>query len=84
MKMTDRTYTTTTEIERARALWEKGILLAERTEGYHTMKLYQLHDIYVEVMWHTHFNVALKVTTFSDTAPLEPYLENISLDELFR
>jgi hypothetical protein len=27
--MTDRIYTSTTDIERARALWEKGILLAE-------------------------------------------------------
>jgi hypothetical protein len=80
--MTDRIYTTTTEIERARALWEKGVLLAERTEGYHTKKLYQLHDIYVEVIWHTHFNVALKVTTFSDTEQLDPYLETISLEDL--
>lgn len=81
--MTDRIYTTTKEIERARALWEKGVLLAERTEGYHTLKLYQLHDIYVEVSWHTHFNVALKVTTFSDTKQLDPYLEAISLEGLF-
>ena len=80
--MTDRIYTTTTEIERARALWEKGVLLAERTEGYHTNRLYQLHDIYVEVIWHTHFNVALKVTTFSDTEYLDPYLEEISLEGL--
>jgi hypothetical protein len=81
--MTDRIYTTTTDIERARSLWEKGVLLAERTEGFHKMMLYQLHDVYVEVMWHTHFNVALKVTTFTDTDHLEPYLETISLENLF-
>lgn len=81
--MTDRTYTTTSEIERARALWEKGVLLAERTVGYHKLMLYQLHDIYVEVVWHTHFNVALRVTTFTDTDQLEPYLEKISLESLF-
>jgi hypothetical protein len=81
--MTDRIYTSTTDIERARALWEKGVLLAERTDGFYTLKLYQLHDIYVEVKWHTHFNVAMKVTTFSDTDRLEPYLETISLESLF-
>jgi hypothetical protein len=81
--MTDRIYTSTTDIERARALWEKGVLLAERTEGFYTLKLYQLHDIYVEVTWHTHFNVTLKVTTFSDTERLEPYLEQISLESFF-
>lgn len=81
--MTDRIYTTITDIERARALWEKGVLLAERTVGYHKHILYQLHDIYVEVIWHTHFNVVLKVTTFTDTDQLAPYLENISLESLF-
>lgn len=80
--MTDHTYITTSEIERARALWEKGVLLAERTEGYHTLKLYQLYDLYVEVMWHTHFNVALKVSTFTDTEHLDPYLQDISLESL--
>jgi hypothetical protein len=81
--MTDKTYTTTTEIERARALWEKGVFLAERTVGYHKLMLYQLHDIYVEVAWHTHFNVALRVKTFTDTDLLAPYLEKISLENLF-
>jgi hypothetical protein len=81
--MTNRIYTSTTEIERARALWEKGVLLAERIEGFNTLKLYQLHDIYVEVVWHTHFNVALKVTTFTEVEKLEPYLNTISLEGLF-
>lgn len=81
--MTDKIYTTASEIERARVLWEKGVLLAERTTGYHKRMLYQLYDMYIEVMWHTHFNVALKVTTFTDTDQLEPYLQKISLEGLF-
>lgn len=81
--MTDRIYTTPTEIERARALWEKAVFLASRTEGFHTLKLYQLHDIYLEVVWHTHFNVALKVTAFHGTDGLEPYLNAISLEGLW-
>ena len=81
--MTDKTYISNTEIERARALWEKGELLAERTEGYHHLMLYQLHDIYIEVTWHTHFNVTLKVSTFTDTDHLDPYLNMISLESLF-
>lgn len=82
--MTDRTYTTTTEIERARSLWEKGVFLAERQDGYHKMMLYQLHDIYLEVTWHIHFNVVLRVTTFRDTENLDPYLDSISLESLLR
>ena len=80
--MTDRLYTSTTEIERARALWEKGVLLAERTDGFHKLALYQLHDIYLEVTWHIHFNVVVKVSSFTDTEHLEPYLKDISLEGL--
>ena len=81
--MTDRLYTSNTEIERARSLWEKGVLLAERSEGFYKMQLFQLHDVYLEVTWHIHFNVVVKVSSFSDTDHLAPYLEAISLDELF-
>lgn len=81
--MTDRLYTTTTEIEKARALWEKGVLLAERTDGFYKTKLYQLHDVYLEVVWHNHFNVVVKVCRFTDTEHLTPYLNTISLEELF-
>jgi hypothetical protein len=81
--MTDRSYTSNTEIEKARALWEKGVLLAERTGDFYKTKLYQLHDIYLEVVWHTHFNVVVKVSSFTDTERLDPYLNDISLEGLF-
>jgi hypothetical protein len=81
--MKDRIYTSTSDIERARSLWEKGVLLAERRQGFNILKLYQLHDVYVEVTWHAHFNVALKATTFTGTDALDPYLEDISLESLF-
>jgi hypothetical protein len=82
-KMTDRSYTSTTEIEKARALWEKGVLIAERTGDFYKTQLYQLHDVYLEVAWHTHFNVVVKVTSFTDTERLGPYLNDISLEGLF-
>jgi len=80
--MTGRLYKTSSEIERARALCEKGVLLAERTEGFHQLKLYQLHDIYLEVTWHIHFNVVIEVSSFNDMEQLEPYLDVISIEEL--
>ena len=80
--MTDKIYTTEKEIDRARALWQKGVLLDERREGFRKMMLYQLHDIYVEVTMHTHFNTIMKVATFTDTERLAPYLKNISLENL--
>lgn len=82
-KMNDRFYTTTADIERVRGLWEKGVLLAERNGDFYKSQLYQLHDTYLEVVWHTHFNVVVKVTRFTDTDRLAPYLTDISLEGLF-
>ena len=81
--MTDRNYRSMDEIERARSLWKKAVLLAECTVGVKKMRLYQLHDIYVEVTIHTHTDVVMEVSTFTNTKRLEPYLENISLENLF-
>lgn len=81
--MTDRSYTSTTEIEKARTLWEKGVLVSERNGDFYKTQLYQLHDVYFEVIWHTHFNVVVKVECFTDTEKLAPFLNDISLEELF-
>ncbi len=81
--MTDRFYTTTTEIESVRTLWEMSELIAECQEGFHTTRLYQFYNVYIEVVWHTHFNVIIKVHRFTDTEYLTPYLKNISIEGLF-
>ena len=80
--MKDRQYITTQEIEQSRTLWERGTLLAERVDGYYKMHLYQLHDVYIEVTWHTHFNVIQKVTSFTSTDDLDRYLEQIEIASL--
>jgi hypothetical protein len=77
--MKDRQFRTTKEIEQSRTLWERGVLLAERTEGYNKYMLYQLHDVYIEVTWHAHFNVIQKVSSFTDTEHLDPYLEHMDI-----
>lgn len=81
--MKGREYKTTKEIEQSRTLWERGVKLAEREERFYKSVLYQLHDIYIEVTWHKHFNVIQKVCTFTNTDFLDPYLESIQIDDLF-
>ena len=82
--MKDRQFNTTQEIEQSRSLWEKGVLLAERVEGYHKIMLYQLYDVYIEVTWHSHFNVIQKVSSFTATENLDPYLEQIDISSLLK
>jgi hypothetical protein len=75
-------FNTLQELEQADAAWKRGEFLAERKVGFHKMRLYQLDGFYIEVTYHTHFNVILKVCSFKDTKHLEPYLVNINIDGL--
>lgn len=75
-------FTTLEELERADAAWKKGVLLCKRTEGFHTLWLYALDDFYIEATYHTHFNVLLEVTSFTDTDLLEPYLNELEIGSL--
>lgn len=77
-------FNTLEELEQADAAWNNGALLAERFESFHSIQLYQLEDYYIEVTRHQHFNVILKVASFKDTVHLEPYLNAINIDSLFR
>lgn len=80
--MMDRSYTTNDEIETVRNLWEQGVLIAQRNGDFYKSQLYQLENSYLEVVWHTHFNVVVKVSAFTDADRLEPYLADISLEGL--
>lgn len=71
------------ELDQADAAWNKGTLLAERIEDFHSIRLYQMEDYYIEVTRHQHFNVILKVASFKDTVHLEPYLNTINIEGLF-
>lgn len=73
-------FTSHGDLQNADSLIKDGSLIGERIENYHQVKLYQLDSLYMEVYRHMHFNVIVKVITFTDTDFLEPYLEKINLD----
>lgn len=70
------------EAEKANIVWEKGVLVGERNDAFHQIRLYQVDAFYVEVYHHTHFNVITSFKSFSSLKKLEPYLEEISLEGL--
>jgi hypothetical protein len=80
--MKDHQFNVLQELEQTTAIWQKGVYLTERVEGFHKFILYQLDDFYIEVTHHTHFNVILKVTSFSDTKQLDAYLAGIDISDL--
>lgn len=71
------------EKEQLDTLEEKGVLIAERNGAFfYSIKLYQIDGFYVELYFHTHFNVVVNINCFSNTDCLDPYLENIDVDAL--
>lgn len=80
--MKDHQYNTVSEIYEADKLLKDGVLIAERTEGFFSVSLYQADSYYLEVYRHTHFNVIIKVIRFTDPTHLDPYLETIVIDSV--
>lgn len=63
-------------------LEQSGVLLAERERSYYHIKLYQVDNFYVEVYYHTHFNVVVNINPFTNTDCLDPYLQKIDIEPL--
>jgi len=72
------------ELEQADVIWEQGVLIDERKDDFYNILLFQVEGFYAEIYYHSHFNVIIKIKTFSDTRLLEPYLQAIALDDLLR
>ena len=72
-----------TEMEQADVIMEKGVLVGKRTNGFYNILLFQVDSFYAEIYYHSHFNVIIKIRTFSNTDALEPYLQQIEISSLF-
>lgn len=71
-----------TEMEQADVIMEKGVKIGNRTDGFYSILLFQVGSFYAEIFYHSHFNVIIKIKTFSNTDLLEPYLQQIELPDL--
>ncbi len=67
------------EIQRAEALWEYGVHIAEREEKQYKHLLYQIDTFYVEVHYDAENNVLEGMTPFASLKRLELYLDQITL-----
>lgn len=64
-------------------IFESGAFVGRRTAGFHTVLLFQIEGFYTEIYYHSHFNVIIRIESFSDMERLEPYLDSIELASLF-
>ncbi len=70
------------ENEKAECLWEYGVHVSERFDNKYTYVLYQLSNFYVEVKYDCDDNLILKITSFSSTTKLKPYIDDIDINQL--
>lgn len=63
-------------------LENSGVFVAERQGAFYNIRLYQLESFYVELYYHTHFNVVVNINCFTNTDCLDPYLEAIDVEAL--
>ena len=70
------------EAEKQHTVLHRGVLVAKRTEETSLVFLFQLGAYYVETWCSLANRSVTEYRMFDNTAPLEPYLEEISLQHL--
>jgi len=65
------------ELDQVKAIWHRGVFLAERRDEDTRYVLYQLDAFYIEFSYNISDNTQKQMTAFAGTGPLDPWLENI-------
>lgn len=68
--------------DKATLLYEQGVYIGKRRQGATAVILYQLDGFYAEVFYRTYRQQIDRISCFSDTARLDPYLTMIDLEPL--
>lgn len=70
------------EVEKQHTVLHRGVLVAKRTEETSLVFLFHLGGYYVETWCSVANRSVTEYRVFDGTAPLEPYLKEISLQHL--
>ena len=70
--------------ERARVdlVYQEGVYLGKRKEEDTTLVLYQLHGFYVEISYRKYRYHIRRIRAFASTFLLDPYLDDIAIENL--
>jgi hypothetical protein len=68
--------------DRLNWLEQEGVVIGRRFTGKYHVYLHQLFSFYVELHYHKKKTYLLHITTFDSIDKLQPYIKEISLDEL--
>jgi hypothetical protein len=79
--MTRLEFRSLSETDQLDLLYERGVFIGKRKNGVASVLLYQLEGFYVEVYYKKHRRFANKILTFTNTAVLDPYLDQIEVEQ---
>ena len=65
-------------------LWKKGVELARKSDNYFHYILFQVDGFYMELQYIVPQKTITRIACFEDTDFLEPYLEKINIDFLYK
>ena len=83
MCMTQYQFNQLTRNKQRLCLLTEGVFLEERSTMRHDVMLYELDGFYAEAFFIKDTNKAAFFKSFTNTAYLEPYLQQIDLQHLF-
>lgn len=73
-----------TDDEQVDHLYRDGVYIGKRKDKGVSVVLYQLGGFYVEVYYHQYRRHVCRINGFSSTGPLDPYLQEINVEDLVR
>ena len=82
--MTLYEFQTLTEKVQTNILYNRGAYIGKRKENGKIGVLYQLEGFYIEIFYRTYRREIFLLHCFSTTDLLQPYLEEINIEELLK
>ena len=70
------------ESEKIEALYQRGVYIAKRRVDESVILLYQLEGFYIEIFYRKYRIHIKHIHCFSSTSLLDPYLEQIDVENL--
>ena len=70
--------------EQTDLIHKQGVYIGKRKENEKTIVLYQLDYFYVEIYYRQYRQYIIHLHCFESTEPLDPYLQQIDVEEVIR
>ena len=75
-------YSELNEVEQHEVLWDRGVMVGDRSDGEHNILLYQMFSFYVELYYNPGSIILKKLRGFSNVRNLDVYLRHIDISAI--